>query len=106
MAHGDAPVSPWLYETRDYLGRVLSITVPWDDAAGGTRNILSPVTVHRDPGCKFTTVVFANPSDQLLRKSLPAAPDGDTTLTAAQVRQATGFRTVDDLLNAGQVTAE
>lgn len=104
MAHGDAPVSPWSYETRDYLGRVLSITVPWDDSTGGTRNILSG-TVHRDAGCLFSTIVFANPNDQLARKPLPAAPTGNTALTANQIRTATGARTIDDLLGLGQVTA-
>lgn len=105
MARGDAPTSPYRCEFSDYEGRVLSITVPWDDSPGGTRNILSPVAIHRDPGCLWSTVVFENPNDTLLRKPLPAAPEGDTTLTANQIRSATGFRTIDQLMGAGQITA-
>jgi hypothetical protein len=105
MAHGDAPVSPYECSFGDYLGRVLSITVPWDDSVGGTRNIQSPVSIHRDAGCLWSTIVFANPNDALARKPLPAAPEGDTTLTANQVRSATGARTIDDLLGLGQITA-
>lgn len=105
MAKGDPPTSPWTYDCADYLGRTLTISVPWDDSAGGTRNILNGTAIHRDAGCLYTTIVFDNPTDQLARKPLPAAPAGDTTLTALQVRQATGFRTIDDLLAAGQVTA-
>lgn len=105
MAHGDVPGSPWQAEWLDYLGRKLSVSVPWDDSVGGTRNILSPTSVHRDAGCLWSTVVFANPNDALARKDLPAAPFGDTSLTAQQVRSATGARTIDELLGLGQVTA-
>jgi hypothetical protein len=105
MAHGDPPTSPYTCGFEDYLGRELSIVVPWDDSVGGTRNIVSPVSIHRDAGCLWTSIVFANPNDQLLRKPLPAAPEGDTTLTANQVRSATGARTIDDLLGLGQITA-
>ena len=96
--------SPYVAEFADFQGRVLRLIVPWDDSVGGTRNILS-ASVHRDAGCLWATVIFANPTDQLMRKDLPAAPEGDTTLTANQVRNRTGFRTIDDLLNAGQITA-
>lgn len=106
MAKGDAPSSPYEVEFGDYLGRKLIITVPWDDSPGGSRNIQSPVTVHRDAGCLWSSIVFANPTDTLARKDLPAAPEGDTTLTANQVRSRTGFRTIDDLWAAGQITAE
>jgi hypothetical protein len=97
--------SPYPSEFTDSQGRVLSISVAWDDdLAGNTRNILS-AQIHRDVGCKWATVIFANPTDVLLRKDLPPAPEGDTTMTAQQVRQRTGFRTIDDMLAAGQITA-
>jgi hypothetical protein len=104
MVVGGPIQSPWTYSTSDDPARPrLTISVPFNNA---TRAILNGTAVHRDAGCPFSTVVFANPSDQLLRKPLPAAPVGDTTLTANQVRNATGFQTIEDLLAAGQVTAE
>lgn len=97
--------TPWVYQATDYVGLRLLVSVDWD--LGGTRNILG-ATVTRDPGCQYHTIVFENPSNVLLRKPLPRMDDDtvEVTLTAAQVRQATGFRTVDDLNAAGQVTAE
>lgn len=104
MAKGDE-LNPWQYVTHDYQGKTLSISVPWD---AGTRNILNGTAVHRDVGCMYHTIVFDNPTDQLLRKPLPSMTDAqtDVTFTAVQVRNATGFRTIDDLYAAGQVTAE
>lgn len=104
MARGDVPTSPWAWECSDYLDRHLRITVPWDDSVGGTRNILSGTVVHRDPGCLWNTVTFDVPIGPNAKR-LPAAPEGDTTLTAQQIRSSTGFRTIDDLM-AVQITAE
>lgn len=105
MARGDPPVSPWTYDSQDYLGRVISVSVPWDT---GTGNILNGTVVHRDVGCMFHTIVFDNPSDVLLRKPLPSMTDAqtDVTFTWQQVRNATGFRTYADIVAAGQCTAE
>jgi hypothetical protein len=102
MAKGDPQVSPFVFEAQDYLGRALRVTVPFDDV---TKNILDGTVVHRDDGCLWSTIVFADPSGPL-RKGLPSAPVGDTTFTAQQVRIATGFRTYDDIMAAGQITAE
>jgi hypothetical protein len=102
MAHGDPNLSPFTFRTVDYMGRVFSITVPFDNA---TKDILNGTVVHRDVGCLYSTVVFSNPSGPL-RKQLPSAPEGDSTFTAQQVRIATGFQTYTDIVNAGQITAE
>lgn len=86
----------------DYQGRVLSISVPWNSS---TRAIQDGTAVHRDVGCQYRTIVFDNPPTG---KRLPSMTDAQTdlTFTAQQVRNATGFRTIDDLLAAGQITAE
>lgn len=104
MVAGGPIQSPWTYTTGDDPGEPrLTISVPFNNA---TRAILNGTLVHRDAGCRFSTIVFANPSDQLLRKPLPAAPVGDTTLSAQNVRQATGAQTIEQLLALGQITAE
>lgn len=104
MAKGDPLPSPWVYTSGDDPSvPQLRISVPFNETTGA---ILNGTVVHRDVGCRWTTVIFADPTDQLLRKDLPPAPEGDTTLSAQQVRQFTGFRTITDLLNAGQVTAQ
>lgn len=105
MAKGDPPVSPFVFEAQDYLGRALRITVPWDDSVGGTRDILNGTVVHRDPGCAYASIGFADPTGPLHRR-MPDAPEGDSTFTAQQVRVATGFRTYDDIMASGQITAE
>lgn len=94
--------SPYTYLTVDYLGRVLSVSVPFDTV---TLNILNGTLVHRDADCLYSTIVFADPTGPL-RKTLPSAPAGNSTFTAQQVRVATGFRTFQDILDAGQITAE
>lgn len=103
MAKGDL-ANPYNLSYPDYQGLVLSVSVPWN----ATTRAITSASVHRDVGCQYHTIVFANPTDQLLRKDLPAMTDAqtDATFTANQVRQRTGFQTIDDLLAAGQITAE
>lgn len=115
MAKGDPPANPWTYETHDSFVEfqadqagnphtvMLTIAIPWDPAAGATHDILDGTMVHRDPDCRFNRIYFDIPSR---KKSLPLIPVGDTALTALQVRQATGFRTIEDVIAAGQITAE
>jgi hypothetical protein len=102
VARGDPFLSPWFWDARDHLDRVLSITVPFDNVTG---DILNGIVIHRDPGCLYVRVVWDDPSDPQRAKRTPIAPEGDTTLTAQQLRQATGLRTLTDL-QAVQVTAE
>jgi len=106
MGRAGAPTSPWVYDSgADVNGLHLRITIPWDDTVtgSGTGNIQNGTVVHKDPGCQWNTVVFDVPSGPNA-KPLPLAPDGDTTLTAVQIRNATGFRTITDLQSV-QVTA-
>lgn len=100
MAKGDPLLSPYVCEFLDYQGLVLRITVSFNDAT----RALTGALVHRDPGCLFTRIVWDNPQGAN-RKPLPAVPEGDTSVTAQQIRSATGFRTIEDVL-AVQITAE
>jgi hypothetical protein len=100
MAKGDVLVSPWNCEFTDYAGAKITIRVDFDNA---TRAITGGLC-HRDPDCVYHRIVWDNPSGPN-RKQLPDLPDGDTTFTAQQVRSATGFRTIEDVL-AVQITAE
>lgn len=102
MAKGDPLLSPWVWDSgADYLGRHLSITIPFNDA---TRAIQNGTVVHRDAGCMFTRIVVGLPSDSGAQRTA-RVPNGDTSATANQFRQATGFTTIDQVL-ALQVTAE
>lgn len=102
MVKGDPLLSPWYWEAADYLGRKITVTVPFNDA---TRAILNGIVVHRDPGCLYVRVVWDVPSSGSSKRGPDIPEGGDITLTAVQLRQATGFRTIEDVL-AVQVTAE
>jgi hypothetical protein len=102
VARGDPYLSPWVWDARDYLGRAIVVTVPFNDA---TRDILNGIVIHRDTGCLYVRIVWDDPSNPQKAKRSPVVPVGDTTLTAQQLRQATGFRTIEELM-AVQVTAE
>lgn len=97
---GDPLVSPFVWQADDYLGRVISITVDFDNS---TKALLDSV-VHRDTGCLFTEVVIGLPSSSTA-KTLAAPADGqpDNTYTAKQMSRQ-GLNTIDDVL-ALQMTA-
>lgn len=99
---GDPQTSPWIWGSGDYQNRLITITVPFDEA---TRAIVDGTVVHRDDDCLWSHIVWDDPSNNQKAKRSPVVPFGDTTLTAQQLRQATTFRTIDDIL-AVQVTAE
>lgn len=101
MARGDTPVSPWVWDSRDYVGLRIVITVDWDNT---TRALIDAI-VHRDSGCQYTKIVFDVPSDaKSKRLAAPADGQADKTYTANQMR-AQGLNTIDDIL-AVQITAE
>ncbi len=93
--------SPYTWGCTDYLGRRLTISIPFNET---TRAILNGIAVHRDVGCLWSRVVWGVPTVPTSQRS-PAAPEGDSTITANQFRNATGFTTVDEIL-AVQITAE
>lgn len=100
MARGDVLVSPYVCEFLDFAGLKITVTISFNDAT----RALTGGLCHRDPGCLLTHIVWDDPSG-VNRKPLPAVPAGDTSFTAAQIRSATGFRTIEDVL-AVQITAE
>jgi len=101
MAKGDTLVSPYVWDSgADNMGRHLSITIPFNNS---TRAIQNGIVVHRDPDCLYTRVVIGFPDGTAQRT--PSMQAGDTTFTATQFRNATGFTTIDQVL-ALQITAE
>jgi hypothetical protein len=101
MAKGDPYPSPWMAVFNDNTGLFIRITIPFDNT---TKAILDGGVIHRDPGCRWTRIVWGVPSDGAAKRS-PAVPVGDTAFTAAQVLAFSGFSTINDIL-ALQVTAE
>lgn len=96
-----ALISPWTYTTADYQGRVLSVTITFDNLTG---TILT-VTAHRDPGCLYGRFYFGVGQDGTpdTAASQMAIPPGDS-VTGVAVLNGFGFATIGQAL-AGQVTA-
>lgn len=104
-AHGDPnpPVqSPYIWESPDYQGSVIRITVQFDN---GTR-ALTGADAYRDDACVYRKIY--------LGKGVDGAPDssphvvnvasGARHLNAQQLNAALGFTTIEDFL-AVQITA-
>jgi hypothetical protein len=96
------PVSPFVFEARDYLGRIIRITIPYDDV---TKAINASATVHRDAGCLYTKIVVdvggdGSPNSSTKKVTVPA---GDTTVTVAQM-SAVGLTSINQVINT-QITA-
>lgn len=102
MAKGDPLLSPYVWDSGgDYLNRHITITIPFNNT---TKAIQNGIVVHRDPGCLYTKIVFGVPGDASSQRTA-SVPDGDTTFNASQLRNATGFTTITQIL-ALQITAE
>jgi hypothetical protein len=90
------PVSPYVFVVRDFLGRVISLTVPYD----ATKVISGTCTVHRDAGCIYTKVIIDvggdGTPDTSLKTLSVAGFVGDKTFTKAQVN-AVGLVTLADV---------
>lgn len=105
MAKGDIP-NPWTYDSGiDANGLSIRISIPWNSS---TRALQTPGTVHRDPGCLYTHIyiglgVDGTPNSTTRVFNLTGL-SGDVTFTAAQMHTR-GLDTVDDILNAGNITA-
>jgi hypothetical protein len=102
MPPGVQVFTPWVYESLDYVGKAIRITVNFDN----TTRALTNAVVHRDTGCQYRTIVFDNPSDQAKAKRLAAPNDGqgDRTYTSTQLASQ-GLSTIEQAL-AIQITAE
>lgn len=101
MAKGDPLLSPWVWDSRDYLGRAITITVPFNN----TTRALQTATVTRDPGCMYTKIVFDVPSSGTSKRlAAPTDAQGDRTYSPGQM-SGQGLNVIEDVL-ALQITAE
>ena len=102
MAKGDPLLSPYVWDSGgDYLDRHITITIPFNNT---TKAIQNGIVVHRDTDCVYTRIVIGVPSDSGAQRTA-RVPNGDTTFSANQFRNATGFTTITQVLDL-QITAE
>lgn len=103
MAKGDPLQSPYIWEAGDYLGRVIRITVDFNNS---NRNI-QDVTVFRDSQCLYTKIFVGTgatgPNDTIRQFTVPA---GTTALTQGQINvlRDNGAGTIEGFLSF-QITA-
>jgi hypothetical protein len=97
VGFGPPPVSPYIYEARDFQGNIIRATFSYDDA---TKAINANALVHRDAACVYTKVIIGPPSNPTA--TLPV-PSGDTTITVAQMA-AVGVTSINTIINT-QITA-
>lgn len=98
MAEGNPlPNSPMVWEFRDFEGRVLRITVAYNNS---TRRI-GTTTVFRQVGCLFRRIYWDLGPDGTPDTSTRTVtvPNGTTSLTRAQLTTATGLDVVEDILD-------
>lgn len=96
--------SPWVQEFGDYLGRVIRITVTFDEST----RALTDIVVYRDAGCLFTNILLGVGADGSPDSSTRAVhvPAGTTDLTPAQLAalRTRGLDTIEDV-ESYQITA-
>lgn len=104
MVRGEQQTSPWVWEAKDYLERVIRITVTFNE---GTRAITG-VTGFRDSGCLYTKILIGTSADGVPDDTdkVVNVPTGTTSLTQGQINQlaARGLATIENIL-ALQITA-
>lgn len=102
MGFGPLPTSPFVFEARDHLGRLISITIPYDNA---TKAINGTASVHRDVGCLYSKIVVDRGVDGKPDSSTKAftVPVGDRTFTVAQMA-AVGLTNINQVYDT-QITA-
>lgn len=102
-AKGDPITSPWSYVARDYVSKVLSITVTFNNA---TRALIS-ATIHRDAGCMYRKIYIGigadGTPDTATRTFNVGNLEGDQVFNAAQM-SSRGLSVIEDVL-AMQITA-
>lgn len=96
----EPPVSPFVYQARDYLDRLLTVTIDYDN---NTRAILGGLVV-RDPACLYVNVyigvgVDGRPDSTTHKFN---AQSGSHPINAATLA-AIGITTIEDILNS-QIT--
>lgn len=102
MAHGDVLVSPWVWSASDYLGRTITITIPFNNS---TRAVQAG-TVVRQSGCLWGHILVGVGADGSPDTALKnwAVPVGTNTITTGQFA-ANGVNVIEDVINF-QITAK
>jgi hypothetical protein len=102
MADDLTPItSPYVWETGDYLGRLIRITVTFNN----TTRALTGGSVFRDAACLYQKIYIGTGPDgtpNSTNKAIPV-PAGTTNVTANQLKQV-GLNVIEDVL-ALQITA-
>lgn len=95
------PPNPFVVEFRDYIGKVIRITVEWSSAT----RALSGAVVFRDADCQYQRVYIGVGADGTPDSTpdVVLVPAGSTNITANQLRR-NALRTIDDVV-ALQITA-
>lgn len=99
---GGPPISPWTYNSADYLGRAITFTVVFDES---TLDITS-ARIDRDAGCVYTKIFLGTGGDGSPNSSTRQFSVGQSTghtVSPAELNAA-GISTFTDLLQV-QVTA-
>src|SRR5690348_2968065 len=96
MAKGDPPTSPWVWEANDYLGRIIRISVAFNNS---TFAIVNGSTVFRDPACLYTKVYVGTGNDGTVESSTHVftVPAGTTTLNRTAFTN-NGLNTINDVI--------
>lgn len=97
MGFGPPPTSPFVYEARDYVGAIISASIPYDDV---TKVINGPMSVHRDPACVYVKVIIGNPAAPTATLQVPS---GDTQVLASTLA-AVGVTSINTVIDT-QITA-
>jgi hypothetical protein len=96
--------SPNVQEFSDYVGKVIRITVTFNE----TTRVLSGITVFRDPDCLFTRILIGLGDDGIPDTSTRTVdvPSGTTVLSNAQLNalKNRGLNTIEEF-TAYQITA-
>jgi hypothetical protein len=101
LGRGDPAQSPYVWESGDYQGKVIRITVVFNNA---TRSITS-ASVFRDADCVYTRLYLGRGADGSPNSSTRSfvVPAGITNVPVQQMANR-GFSTIEDFL-ALQITA-
>lgn len=93
--------SPWTQQFRDNFGKVIRITLTFDN----TTRALSGGTVFRDVGCQWAKIYIGTGTDGTPNSTgkVFAVPEGTTNITKNQLNQR-GLNVIEDVL-ALQITA-
>ena len=92
-------LSPWTWAASDYAGKVLSVTITFENLTG---TILA-IAVHRDPGCMYSRFYFGLGADGTpdTTASQISVPEGDSII-GVLVLNGFGFTTIGQALSSQQ----